>query len=41
MNHLVWRSVDYFDSDDTFVQTSYNENIRGKYAGLGDEYRST
>ena len=30
----------HFDSDDTFVQTSYNENIRGKYAGLGDEYRS-
>lgn len=22
----------------TWVQTSYNENIRGKYAGIGDTY---
>lgn len=27
-----------FGQDSTWVQTSYNANIRGKYAGLGDTY---
>lgn len=26
--------------DGTWVQTSYNGNIRGKYAGIGDTYDS-
>jgi hypothetical protein len=25
----------------TWIQTSYNENIRGKFAGIGDTYDST
>lgn len=27
-----------FGSNTTWVQTSYNANIRGKYAGIGDTY---
>lgn len=27
--------------DGTWIQTSYNGNIRGKYAGLGDVYNKT
>lgn len=27
-----------FGPDTTWVQTSYNGNIRGKYAGIGDTY---
>jgi hypothetical protein len=26
--------------DGTWIQTSYNKNIRGKFAGLGDVYNS-
>jgi hypothetical protein len=26
--------------DGTWIQTSYNGNIRGKYAGIGDSYDS-
>ena len=25
----------------TWIQTSYNSNIRGKYAGIGDTYDAT
>lgn len=27
-----------FGADTTWVQTSYNGNMRGKYAGIGDTY---
>lgn len=27
-----------FDTDDTWVRTSYNDNIRGHYAGVGETY---
>ena len=34
------RCVALFGQGD-YVQTSYNDNIRGKYAGIGDKYDST
>jgi len=30
-----------FGSDTTWIQTSYNSNFRGKYAGPGDSYDKT
>lgn len=30
-----------FGVDTSWVQTSYNSNIRGKYAGIGDTYDIT
>lgn len=34
----ISRCAHLFGTDSTWVQTSYNGNFRGKFAGIGDYY---
>ena len=37
----IARCQELFGTDNTYVQTSYNYNIRHKYASIGDTYDAT